>query len=529
MNQGEGNYYHLPDNNYDNGYTNEYGDFVQNYAPLGLEVPNTRLYSDVNCASITQIPSYYNEAYQADYPPQAVYPQQAKPKFSQYDNNQYVYPEEEPLPNNYYYENNTNNCKYCEYKKTYYPELYQRDLLRSQAAKESEYYAQESRKKLPKPSKKYPVTVKMSKYVKNTNPAKSSALCLPVVTQPLVRRKSKTNQQTKKNYHPQSDEFMENDPRTNNDNYSAHKMHSQGDVKNLDGIGNLLEKLKHPDESFEEEPQTITDKNKIKELAKILKPRVPSSIRFKQQQQTSESDPNNPSYGPRLKISMDKLLTRLQKCETSDEIVNGLSPRSSKTEILSPKTQKDASIKKSYNYEELSKKCQKKDEELAVRTVHKAAMNKSAESVENKKIIKSLDDNCALDLHRSKSYIVDLIDKALSKELGTVPRGQSIHHNLSPQQAITTIGRHRQNDPACYELTPKLANSFASAPVEGSSRVIFEKSASDGQIKPNTSGIDCYVKQLKHLRWGHIRHIQHEAKKLADLEEFLENCGEISD
>lgn len=33
----------------------------------------------------------------------------------------------------------------------------------------------------------------------------------------------------------------------------------------------------------------------------------------------------------------------------------------------------------------------------------------------------TLDDHCALELHRSKSYIVNLIDRALSKELGTVP------------------------------------------------------------------------------------------------------------
>lgn len=42
-----------------------------------------------------------------------------------------------------------------------------------------------------------------------------------------------------------------------------------------------------------------------------------------------------------------------------------------------------------------------------------------------------------------------------------------------------------------------------------------------------TTAEDSYIKQLKQLRWGHIRHIQHEARKLADLEEFLEKCGEI--
>lgn len=36
----------------------------------------------------------------------------------------------------------------------------------------------------------------------------------------------------------------------------------------------------------------------------------------------------------------------------------------------------------------------------------------------------TLDDNCALELHKSKSYIVNLIDRALSKELGTVPNNR---------------------------------------------------------------------------------------------------------
>lgn len=33
-----------------------------------------------------------------------------------------------------------------------------------------------------------------------------------------------------------------------------------------------------------------------------------------------------------------------------------------------------------------------------------------------------------------------------------------------------------------------------------------------------------YVKQLKQLRWGHLKHIQKEIRQLEDLERFLDTC-----
>jgi hypothetical protein len=36
-----------------------------------------------------------------------------------------------------------------------------------------------------------------------------------------------------------------------------------------------------------------------------------------------------------------------------------------------------------------------------------------------------------------------------------------------------------------------------------------------------------YLKQLKQLRWSHLRHIQREAKRLADLERFLDSFSEV--
>lgn len=34
-----------------------------------------------------------------------------------------------------------------------------------------------------------------------------------------------------------------------------------------------------------------------------------------------------------------------------------------------------------------------------------------------------------------------------------------------------------------------------------------------------------YIKQLKQLRWGHLKHIQREVKRLEDLERFLDSCS----
>lgn len=34
-----------------------------------------------------------------------------------------------------------------------------------------------------------------------------------------------------------------------------------------------------------------------------------------------------------------------------------------------------------------------------------------------------------------------------------------------------------------------------------------------------------YIKQLKQLRWGHLKHIQREVRRLEDLERFLDSCS----
>lgn len=58
-----------------------------------------------------------------------------------------------------------------------------------------------------------------------------------------------------------------------------------------------------------------------------------------------------------------------------------------------------------------------------------------------------LDDNSAIELHKSKSYIVSLIDKALSKELGTVPGDKCTRKEVREMEGIilyaTDLKRNR--------------------------------------------------------------------------------------
>ncbi|XP_023290276.1 uncharacterized protein LOC105700239 [Orussus abietinus] len=96
-----------------------------------------------------------------------------------------------------------------------------------------------------------------------------------------------------------------------------------------------------------------------------------------------------------------------------------------------------------------------------------------------------------LDLHASKSYIVSLIDRALSRELGTVPEGRKL----------------------CLEITRLLQGDCCQ------SLGAFSQNLCNHQECPD------YVKQLKTLRWEYLNHIQEELRKLHDLERFLDTCS----
>ncbi|ERL90467.1 hypothetical protein D910_07816 [Dendroctonus ponderosae] len=325
-------------------------------------------------------------------------------------------------------------------------------------------------------------------------------------------------------------------------------MHSQGDVKEHlapKGVETFLDNyddnFEQSDDFYDVNPGNVNEREEqeFKEFAKYLKPRVPSSIKIRQEKLANMKAQK--SLEPKLKLSLDKLLNRLQKCENAESIEKvsiGCSHEDPQVKNEKGKDKREVKIDKveSFNYETLSRKFSPTNEDSEVFNSGKAKpVSKWFGPVEPEKSVKLLrpmDDQCALDLHKSKSYIVDLIDRALSKELGTVPRDQVVFENLTPNKAVATISRQQKfqhRNGVSYEVTAALTDSIisnASAPPNLDSNQLVERSRSQGEMKEK-SGEDGYIKQLKQLRWGHIRHIQHEARRLADLEEFLEKCGEI--
>ncbi|XP_014600000.1 PREDICTED: uncharacterized protein LOC106784696 [Polistes canadensis] len=109
-----------------------------------------------------------------------------------------------------------------------------------------------------------------------------------------------------------------------------------------------------------------------------------------------------------------------------------------------------------------------------------------------------------LDLHASKSHILNLIDKALSKEFGQLDAKKVFKINRDPVKEEIT----RQE--LCIEISRALQGDCCD---------------SLGQTLLSHRGTLEYVKHLKILRWEYLNHIQDKLKKLYDLEKILDDCS----
>ncbi|XP_066149401.1 uncharacterized protein [Euwallacea fornicatus] len=251
----------------------------------------------------------------------------------------------------------------------------------------------------------------------------------------------------------------------------------------------------------------------VEEILKSWNPKASSLVQMTQEQEESKK------LAPKMNMSMDKLPDRLQNCDNLvDHAEEQQCCKSSSKKESSTSNSKDA---ENINDDSLTRKYsplqQRKQEQSGLR--NRDSCN-SILAKRSKPTTRAMDDHCALDLHKSKSYILDLIDRALSKELGTVPRNKLFCHDMTPSKAIATIALHQRTN---VELTDSLiANATASDNQKYGSLV---KRASDNEIWEQPSD-ETYIRQLKQLRWDHILHIQNEAKELADLEEFLEKYNE---
>ncbi|CAH2001395.1 unnamed protein product [Acanthoscelides obtectus] len=246
-----------------------------------------------------------------------------------------------------------------------------------------------------------------------------------------------------------------------------HKMDSEGDVNfSTANLDEMLEKIEAG--SLAKKSSSRGDVTKI---SKYLKPRVPASVKAKEkkgqktQKQTRDDSIERqyniakPTTKPRSREatadSLDRLLNQLKKCEFASTSTSKECPKEKAgtkqqlefDKVIEMSTDDEARRRhhdtntvisdKSFNYKDITTQMLRSQSE--VEPYHSSAGNisnittgdvKKTRSAGGAKTstgpkVQPLDDVCALELHRSKSYIVNLIDRALSKELGTVPSERS--------------------------------------------------------------------------------------------------------
>ncbi|XP_033208174.1 uncharacterized protein LOC117167391 isoform X2 [Belonocnema kinseyi] len=147
-------------------------------------------------------------------------------------------------------------------------------------------------------------------------------------------------------------------------------------------------------------------------------------------------------------------------------------------------------------YSEFSEvqKFEKNDSEILNLPDENELKNKREESNEGRKHLYAGGD---LDLHACKSYVVDLIDRALSNQLGTHPggkKGDVTKEASSWQEMCIEVTRALQGD-YCQTFAQNLYN--------------FQENMDN-------------VKLLKGFRWAYVKHIQEE---LRSLEKIIDICS----
>ncbi|KAH0809911.1 hypothetical protein GEV33_012879 [Tenebrio molitor] len=266
-----------------------------------------------------------------------------------------------------------------------------------------------------------------------------STLCLPVTCQPdpaMFHRPRKAPTEIH-HYRGQEAAYAINDyvmRTTAVKRTDTRPVDSEGDVNSrLNDLENLLTKFEDEDD-VEGEQLEISG---VSDISKILKPKVPASVKAKQDKI--------------LKLRAVK--TNVTETVATTENVNKLEVKEAPEEPLEILLQR-------LNKENVKRKDEKHDD-----------TNENKEGLQTKPEIGSrhqrqsvyleqkppLDDNSALELHKSKSYIVSLIDKALSKELGTVPGDKCSRKeflSMNPKKAIDLVNRHIS--PKIYDRTMSL-------------------------------------------------------------------------
>ncbi|XP_049823580.1 uncharacterized protein LOC109603150 isoform X3 [Aethina tumida] len=386
-----------------------------------------------------------------------------------------------------------------------------------------------------------------------------------------------------------------------------HIMDSGGDVTTEEYLSHLDKVLAKYEAESRKGPFCVYENSPLAKLAKTLKPRIPSSIQQRMERQKAKEKmkvlenyeihtiPKTQlnATGGEIKMtpdSLEELLEKLRHMKPNNRASNDSKTPNETKPNQEPAFQKQYphtvtqkppnSLKKCYNYQDISDKLQKSSsyhistiplgpqstEEMELPKTNEESPLLQEEALPQTKqdsftqymeenyeldvkasqtsnasckniTTQTLDDNSALELHRSKSYIVNLIDRALSKELGTVPSSrwnEKQIENFNTKKAIKLINRHKQQPipqeiekDDCTDLAPILLDSIIS-----NESVPTESSQLPSTSETTSKTCSCrdqpeYVKQLRQLRWSHLKHIQKEVKQLEELERFLDSCGDL--
>ncbi|XP_057658078.1 uncharacterized protein LOC130895003 isoform X2 [Diorhabda carinulata] len=433
----------------------------------------------------------------------------------------------------------------------------------------------------PKPMnhKRLPITVRTPKYYRKSLTTgvfkRPSALCLPVAVQPdpNVIRRPKKSTLTENVYGNQETQVIKPVAGTP----MLKKMSKEEFPHHVDSQGDLNKNVETTNKSFDDYVEQM-EKTKCRKkayvkpdmtkIAKLLKPRIPATIKARQEKSKAKTmginrksnlekadnetkKQNNKDVYEVDQISLEKLLNQLKKCEiTTDkeapkkegEVVNKTEKQAKES-----KSEKENSDRKSentddekfdlrsFNYQDITQnlfrsQCDFRENSESVASIQDITKKLTSTTVRPQPLntIKPLDDHCALELHKSKSYIVNLIDRALSKELGTVPgdRNRNEFEAMNPKKAIETVNRHLARSDR--DLSVKITNALTDSLISNvTSRELDEDREEKEKLCRCQSNTEepIYIKQLKQLRWGHLKHIQREVKRLEDLERFLDSCS----
>ncbi|KAF2893122.1 hypothetical protein ILUMI_13049 [Ignelater luminosus] len=348
------------------------------------------------------------------------------------------------------------------------------------------------------------------------------------------------------------------------------------------GDHNTLETTPHRISSSSSK-SSIIGKSSNTKLPPHMKPKIPTSIKEKQERLQKNND-NSKSTKQKSKTDTPHNIEHLEVEEITTEVLDSMlselmengcenkinernkekqrrevSAHSKKSEykerkLSSSSIKEDLKYPKSFNYQDISENMTKSSQDIYSKVggssqICSPQRSPRYEPPNNHSIVQSnppmrncrtVDDCSAMELHRSKSYIVSLIDRALSKELGTLtderqsvsPTQPQHHHNhaltresdqMDARQAIDMMNKNldKMDKGLCLEITPALTDSIVSNATAPQHTEVKHGSTCSCNVQDEP----LYVKQLKQLRWGHLKHIQREVRRLEDLERFLDSCS----